>query len=198
MLDLTSKKSVDDNDIEFWTNFNNNTTRLCKVVKHIIDNGDEYVYIITNLTEIEADGFNGHMYFRYNNGEREIYKFDSTKSSFGYYGTGEGGRDSWFIRGASMGIIATNNPEMKAMEIPVDFLKEYEKLDGDIDQINVNYLVAEQEITQIDIMPDSVLRRAEKYVENYVSNQHDLTQPFLYGDFIQCYMFGAEFGKDNF
>lgn len=177
---------------EFFADLDkNDVSRRCKVI--YLD-GD--THIVTDVEEAEVAGFSGHMYFRQSNGDREIYQY-LHDSGWGLYGISRKTGKGYFSRGCSMAIIASTDPTLSVMEIPADFLEKYEDKKRDVDMLNVSYLKDKEEIHKIEILPHSVLYRAEKYVEGYVRPRHDLDQPFLYADFIQTYIFGAEFGKDR-
>jgi hypothetical protein len=196
MFDLTKVKTHIDKfgymyDDDFMEKMKGSKTRECKVVYF-----NEHIYIVASLTEAEVAGFFGHMYFRESNGNREIYKFIED-SGWGLYGKNNNGEKAHFSRGCSMAILATTDPKVEGMKIPAGFLKTYEDKKRDVDMVNVSYSQDNLEIHKIDIMPHSVLYCAEKYIEGYVKPHHDLDQPFLYADFIQAYIFGAEFGKDR-
>ena len=182
----TYKNMYEDNILE---KMSGNKSRVCKVIYH-----NEHTHIAVNLTEPELAGFSGNMYFRYNSGQREIYKFIDDRG-VGLYGVGEDGNKAYFSRGCSMAVLASTDSTINAMAIPVNFLKKYEAKKRDVDMLNVSYSQDVLKILKIVILPHSLLYRAEAYVDAYIRPKHHLIQPFLYADFIQCYMFGAEFGK---
>lgn len=194
MFDLNKvKKHLDTYGDMYEDNFlekmKGDKIRACKVVYL-----NEQVYIATALEEAELAGFFGHMYFRESNGNKEIFRFIED-GGWGLYGENASGEKGHFSRSCSMAIIATTDSKVEGMAIPKDFLAAYEDKKRDVDMLNVSYSQDVLKILKIVILPHSLLYRAEAYVDAYIRPKHHLIQPFLYADFIQCYMFGAEFGK---